>query len=172
MPLRVICKSCEEEKDHLARGMCNTCYRRWQRKQNPERYREASKRWRERHPEKWKETWKRSYEKRKDKQREYSLEYSRKYAAEIAEKSLRKQIRRHGLSFYEFDELRNRGCAICRKEFSSVNPCFDHDHLTGEFRGLLCTNCNAAIGLLGDDLKSVRRAVAYLQNQTSRKEVM
>ena len=41
----------------------------------------------------------------------------------------------------------------------------DHIHDTGIIRGLLCTQCNLGIGLLGDDLKGARNAVAYLLAQ-------
>jgi len=39
----------------------------------------------------------------------------------------------------------------------------DHDHTTGKFRGWLCDRCNLAIGLLGDTLRRVNRAVNYLK---------
>lgn len=38
----------------------------------------------------------------------------------------------------------------------------DHDHATGEVRGLLCNRCNQAIGLLQDDPLIVRSALVYL----------
>src|ERR1044071_5294307 len=55
-------------------------------------------------------------------------------------------------------------CECCGK----TEPTFrrlvnDHDHVTGQFRGWLCTNCNLGIGRLGDDIESVRRALAYLE---------
>lgn len=42
--------------------------------------------------------------------------------------------------------------------------CFDHDHETGVFRGWLCHNCNKAIGLLGDTVEGVKKAVRYLED--------
>ena len=42
--------------------------------------------------------------------------------------------------------------------------CVDHDHATGEIRGLLCVNCNSAIGKLRDDPILLQRATCYLTN--------
>jgi len=39
----------------------------------------------------------------------------------------------------------------------------DHDHATGKFRGWICYSCNMGIGLLGDTLDSLRKAVNYLR---------
>lgn len=55
-------------------------------------------------------------------------------------------------------------CAICR----AVEPVgkrthLDHNHRTMRIRGLLCQNCNMALGMLHDDLDVVRAMVAYLE---------
>ena len=39
----------------------------------------------------------------------------------------------------------------------------DHCHLTRRFRGWLCGQCNVGIGMLGDTLEGVSRAVDYLK---------
>jgi hypothetical protein len=39
----------------------------------------------------------------------------------------------------------------------------DHDHVTGQVRGLLCRNCNWAVGLMADDPARLRRAAEYLE---------
>lgn len=58
-------------------------------------------------------------------------------------------------------------CAICEapehlEHFESL--CVDHDHETGEVRGLLCNRCNRAIGLLQDRYDLVQTAADYLKN--------
>jgi hypothetical protein len=40
----------------------------------------------------------------------------------------------------------------------------DHDHTTGAFRGWLCSKCNVAIGLLGDNIDGLMFALKYLIN--------
>ena len=52
-------------------------------------------------------------------------------------------------------------CGICKK-VKDENLCVDHDHETGVVRGLLCTKCNKAIGLLGDSREGVQDALDYL----------
>ena len=52
-------------------------------------------------------------------------------------------------------------------ECCSVDPkkfVMDHCHSTETFRGWLCDHCNLAIGLLGDDIKGVYKAVKYLES--------
>ena len=44
----------------------------------------------------------------------------------------------------------------------------DHCHETNEFRGWLCITCNQALGMLNDDTDIMRRAIAYLQNGSSK----
>lgn len=41
----------------------------------------------------------------------------------------------------------------------------DHDHATGEFRGVLCMNCNTALGLLDDDAERIANLAAYLRRK-------
>ena len=40
----------------------------------------------------------------------------------------------------------------------------DHNHETGEVRGLLCNNCNRAIGNFKDDPTIIQKAVLYLRS--------
>lgn len=52
-------------------------------------------------------------------------------------------------------------CDNCGKSTEPLR--LDHCHKTGKFRGWICHGCNIAIGSLGDDLESLKRAVAYLE---------
>ena len=39
---------------------------------------------------------------------------------------------------------------------------YDHNHRTGKKRGMLCSNCNRGIGLLGDNPLTYLRTADYL----------
>lgn len=41
---------------------------------------------------------------------------------------------------------------------------FDHDHATNEFRGWLCFNCNAALGHVNDNTKTLEKLIEYVNN--------
>jgi Recombination endonuclease VII len=84
-------------------------------------------------------------------------------------KSLRESFRRYGITMQEYRRLwlKQEGvCAICHQpERTERNNLLtiDHDHVTGHIRGLLCSHCNRAIGLLQDDPKVIAAAAAYVR---------
>lgn len=49
------------------------------------------------------------------------------------------------------------------KDCSSGALVVDHDHTTGKVRGLLCHNCNRALGLLQDNKSYLQSAINYLK---------
>lgn len=80
----------------------------------------------------------------------------------------------YGISMQEFEEMLHEqggGCAICgrivddRKDGKERRLCVDHDHDTGEIRGILCTRCNTGIGMFGNDPDVLRRAINYLSQE-------
>ena len=52
-------------------------------------------------------------------------------------------------------------CAICGKQ-PDERLDQDHDHSSGQLRGLLCRQCNLFIGLADDNVIRLAKAVAYL----------
>ena len=47
-------------------------------------------------------------------------------------------------------------------------PHIDHCHSTGSVRGILCSNCNTALGLLYDNPDTLRSAIKYLEDETNK----
>ncbi len=56
-------------------------------------------------------------------------------------------------------------CAICGEAVSYNRIHTDHDHKTGEVRGLLCGNCNLMLGHARDDIKVLELAAVYLKKK-------
>src|SRR5690606_37626539 len=56
-------------------------------------------------------------------------------------------------------------CAICTEPGDESTLLIDHDHGTGHIRGLLCSNCNTAIGKLRDSPDNALRAARYLKRE-------
>jgi hypothetical protein len=76
---------------------------------------------------------------------------------------------KYGITIEGYDRLlaaQGGRCAICGSTETKSNArkhfCIDHDHKTGEIRGLLCMTCNSGIGGLNDDPSLVLAALAYL----------
>lgn len=54
-------------------------------------------------------------------------------------------------------------CLICQKSDPLGNLSVDHDHVTGEIRGLLCRKCNALLGQASDSIPLLAAAIDYLR---------
>lgn len=52
-------------------------------------------------------------------------------------------------------------CQVCG---SDKKLCIDHDHESGRVRGVLCDNCNKALGHAKDDIETLKGLVSYLEN--------
>ena len=89
--------------------------------------------------------------------------------------------RKYNISLEDYNRMleeQEHKCAICKGEGFLMNKCHkmklvvDHCHTNGNVRGLLCHNCNRALGLLQDDPEALLRGVEYLKkgSETIRKE--
>lgn len=73
------------------------------------------------------------------------------------------------LDFYkEMLEKQNNCCGICGNTFSGARytermACVDHDHATGEVRGILCNACNRGLGYFRDNEEYLENAIKYLK---------
>ena len=74
----------------------------------------------------------------------------------------------YGITLDEFENKlkeQNNLCAICNSDKSGGNGGFyvDHNHLTGQVRGLLCHWCNFMIGQSREDIEILKAGIAYLE---------
>ena len=51
-------------------------------------------------------------------------------------------------------------CAICSTDTKFL--VVDHDHESGEIRGLLCHSCNKGLGFFKDNINNLLKATNYL----------
>lgn len=129
--------TCHPDKKHKGRGLCNACHARFLYRTNEKRrnrHLRYGKEWRQNNPE-----------------RARDAEYRRRY----------------GISLTDYQGMlqdQNSQCAICdapHHEDQKLNV--DHQDLNGKpkVRGLLCLNCNTAIGSLKHNPILLRKAVEY-----------
>lgn len=89
-------------------------------------------------------------------------------------------MRNYGIKLSDYErmlESQKNLCAICggtgfrMAEHHKLYLVVDHCHTTGKVRGLLCHNCNRALGLLKDSKETLGNAIQYLEGaETIRKE--
>lgn len=59
------------------------------------------------------------------------------------------------------------GCALCGEVETGKRMPVDHNHDTGDVRGILCTSCNRGLGLMKDNAELLRKAAAYVEGDYS-----
>ncbi len=117
--------------------------------------------------------------------RSRNREYMRRKRAGIPpeEKTQQWHSKRHYYLKYKFGiteqyynemlEAQGHACAICKSKESgdkrTSRLSVDHCHTHGHIRGLLCSSCNKAIGLMRDSPTLFRSAIEYLQKNAPSK---
>jgi hypothetical protein len=80
------------------------------------------------------------------------------------------------MTLEEYQELfrsQNGKCAICEGVGFAITKnqrqliVIDHCHTSGKIRGLLCHNCNRALGLFQDKVSNLENAIRYLGSATT-----
>lgn len=94
----------------------------------------------------------------------------RRYYANNKHVAIAQNLRRYyGMTIEQYDKLyadQNGKCAICEKAEDNRKKqrlSVDHDHKTGQVRGLLCDRHNRALGMLHDSIDTLQRAIDYLK---------
>lgn len=86
-----------------------------------------------------------------------------------ARKNIRDKYRMSPTAYADLLDEQNGACAICGSADEGRNPDgsprrlgVDHDHSTGDIRGLLCVNCNLVLAHAKDRPETLQRAIDYL----------
>ena len=128
-------------------GKARAVHKSW-RDRNREWVRQRDKNWRTRNPEKAKV-------------------YQTRYANKNPNRSRARRLKAYGLTIQDYNRLlESQGgvCSICKKtDDLRPNLSVDHDHVTGMVRGLLCTRCNSALGIVLEDVKTINAMAQYLE---------
>lgn len=66
---------------------------------------------------------------------------------------------------WAYYQSHNGECEVCREQPTKKRLVLDHDHETGAFRGLLCSECNLALGLLKDSRFRAMGIISYLDSR-------
>ncbi len=107
---------------------------------------------------------------------------NRTYAIESTEegknkKRANKLVKRYSMTVEQYNHLlkeQNYKCAICGSSTPNRKSIrhfiVDHNHITGEIRGLLCSFCNSGLGYLQADLgkQFLVNAIDYYENNMKR----
>ena len=116
------------------------------------------------------------YYKNKEKCLLNKKKYRIKYHEKISEARRKKYkqdkniryLKVYGISMADYGLILNKQngvCAICGKtDIRSLGV--DHCHKTKKVRGLLCYNCNLALGYFKDNVESLIKAIAYLKGNS------
>jgi hypothetical protein len=92
--------------------------------------------------------------------------YHRKYRKNKRREYTNYNIKsKYGMTIEEYDVLlkeQNNKCYICEKENKSKKRlAIDHCHKTGRIRGLLCLQCNTALGKLEPFMNKILNYIRY-----------
>jgi 5-methylcytosine-specific restriction endonuclease McrA len=82
---------------------------------------------------------------------------------------MQKKVRKFNITLEDYNKMfaeQEGCCAICNKHQSEFDKALaiDHDHKSGEVRGLLCMPCNTALGKFRDDTNLLQSAIRYLDS--------
>jgi hypothetical protein len=81
----------------------------------------------------------------------------------------RKLKSKYGITSDDYNKLFNEQegkCKTCgrhQNEFK-IKLCVDHNHETGNIRGLLCTDCNIALGKIKENIKTLKNLIKLIED--------
>lgn len=101
---------------------------------------------------------------------EYTKQRVRDYNKRNPMVKLNQHLEKYNMSYDDYKNMlniQNGKCLICGSNGDLDKPyrplMIDHNHTTGKVRGLLCSHCNFLIGQAKDDVKILKSAIKYLE---------
>ena len=138
-----------------------------------ENRREYNLRWKANNPDKARETHRIAQKKWRDKNREKvrarTNEWAKNNRDKVNEYRRKQHFReKYGISIEERDAIlkaQNNKCACCETNDpgNKYGWVVDHNHITGQVRGILCHHCNVGLGFVNDDVEKLQKLINYLQ---------
>lgn len=158
------------KKDCLM-SRCRDCVKSYQKlwvKDNVERVKNKNSEWRAVNNEALKANKKKYYQLNKEKILQQNREKYAKDPNYFKDIDLKKT---YGINLDQYNNLLSRqgeSCAICKRPKNEFTKALavDHCHKTGKIRGLLCANCNRAVGNLKDSAVNAESAASYLRRSS------
>jgi hypothetical protein len=98
-------------------------------------------------------------------------EYHQKYRNDNKDRLIDYWLKRnYNITFEEYNKLfaeQEGKCAICGVHQNDLKKklSVDHNHETGEIRGLLCNSCNLSLGHAKEDTKILLKMIDYLNKE-------
>ena len=72
-----------------------------------------------------------------------------------------------GITLKEYESYFEKANKTCYSCGSTKNLVLDHNHETGEIRGVLCNSCNRALGYAKDNINILSKLIEYLKENGS-----
>jgi hypothetical protein len=118
------------------------------------------------------------YAKTVDKRKEYSQKYEKERRDRPKDHNTKKKNSRmfliYGITDVDYKEmLMNQGgvCKVCKgppNVLGQKRMAIDHNHKTGEVRGLICMICNVMLGHAKDSIQILTSAIEYLKSEPTK----
>lgn len=143
--------TCHPNRIIKAKGLCASCYNKYLLDKNPEKRIAINKA---------------TSIKNKEKIKNRTPAERKKFAIIQRNRHLK---HRYNIDIPEYKSIltqQNNSCAICKTtKFSNDFKLYvDHNHITGQVRGLLCPACNTAIGHIEKGDEFVKTCLQYIKN--------
>ena len=128
---------------------------------------EKKKRYYEENKDKIRERRQTLYENNKEQIQEQRKQYYKEHPEKLIEGNLTRIKRKYNLSDVQVKYLKEmKNCKICRNPFDNNRiKVVDHNHTTGDFRGVICKYCNITLGTAFDNIETLENCAKYLKGE-------